>query len=57
MRQEEEEDNKKITRIVGAAAGFIFLSAFILIVVTLKMTPKIDEMRMFPFTTFSLLDP
>ncbi|XP_035704866.1 uncharacterized protein LOC118434772 [Folsomia candida] len=41
--EEETAENKRITAIVGGATACIFLAAFILIAVTLKMTPKIDE--------------
>ncbi|CAG7822636.1 unnamed protein product [Allacma fusca] len=43
--EEVTEENKRVTFIVGLATGLIFLSAFILIAVTLKMTPKIDEIH------------
>ena len=39
----ETIQNKKVAKIVGSATAFIFLLAFILIAVTLKMTPQIDE--------------
>jgi hypothetical protein len=45
--EEETIENKRIAYIVGAATGLIFLAAFVLIAVTLKMTPKIDEIRKF----------
>lgn len=45
--EEETAENKRITAIVGGATACIFLAAFILIAVTLKMTPKIDEICKF----------
>ncbi|XP_076038165.1 uncharacterized protein LOC143023517 [Oratosquilla oratoria] len=46
QNEEEKEKQRRVSMAVGIGAAAIFLLAFLLIAVTLRMTPQIDEMRL-----------